>query len=528
MSKSSIADRLNKPHLSASPSDGSPLPPDPVVKTRVRVNLDNTIAYRRNPRRTRNPRYDEIKESIRNAGLDHPPVVTRESPADPYMIKKGGNTRLSILRELWQETGDRKYYEFDCDFEPWTSDFKNLISHMIENEMKGDTLFIERALAAYDLKLELEAEKGELSTRELARLITAEGWTLKDTSLNQMLYAHENLFPIIPEAFWSGIGIDRVKKIRKLLETCKTFWESVAQEHEGTFDDIWKPVFTAMDGDGFDIDKAEHELCSAMSAKLDSPVLQLRAEVQAIGVGISKGGNRPRDIIAEANAQEQLQKQTGTNTTKAPQPPKRPPELSPSNPGSSQETDSSLQTEHEQENQEPVNNSPAVVRHVYGDLSSLQYLLDYEVSSLKELAYQAAVDYADTVGLSEYVDYLEEDGWHTGYRMLPPSQIDSELILYWVTLWAQSHALTAPISLFNAMNELLEVCPSISKDNLLTLLALGSAFKGRLMGRQISDPDANPIQWQALTELEAIVSLLVDYRTHSPHKLNSTVEVGGE
>lgn len=529
MNKSSIADRLNKPHLSAPPSDGSVLPPDPVVKTRVRVNIDNTVPFYRNPRKTRNPLYDEIKESIRNKYLETPPVVTRKNPSDPYMIMKGGNTRLSILRELWEETNDINFYEIDCDFVPWTNDLDLLLSHMIESEMKGGMLFIEKAIGAIEIKLEIEtAEEKQISINELSKRITKMGWSINDSNLGQMLYAHEHLFPVIPEAFWSGIGIDRVKKIRKLLETCKTFWESVAEESEGTFDEIWKPVFTAMDGDGFDVDKAEHELCSAMSAKLDSPVLQLRAEVQAIGVGISKGGNRPKDIIAEANAQEQLQKQTGTNTTKAPQPPKRPPELSPSIPGSNQETDSSLHTEHEQQSQEPVNNSPAVVRHVYGDLSSLQYLLDYEVSSLKELAYQAAVDYADTVGLSEYVDYLEEDGWHTGYRMLPPSNIDSELILYWVTLWAQSHALTAPISLFNAMNELLEVCPSISKDNLLTLLALGSAFKGRLMGRQISDPDANPIQWQALTELEAIVSLLVDYRTHSPHKLNSTVEVGGE
>lgn len=528
MNKPSVADRLNKPHLGTDLSSIDVAPPDPVVKTRIRINLDKVIAYRRNPRRTRNPRYDEIKESIRNAGLDHPPVVTRESPSDPYMIKKGGNTRLSILRELWEETGDRKYYEFDCDFEPWTSDFKNLISHMIENEMKGDTLFIERALAAYEIKIELEAEKGELSIRELARLITAEGWTMKDTNLGQMLYAHENLFPVIPEAFWSGIGMDRVKKIKKLLETCKTFWESVAQENEGTFDEIWKPVFAALDGDGLDVDKAEYELCSAMSAKLNSPVLQLRAEVQAIGEGLSKGGNRPKDIITEANAQAQLDKQSGTGATKPPAQPKRAPVESPPDAGNNQETDTSPENENAQDGPEAANKSVPVVRHVYGDLSSLQYLLDYEVSSLKELAYQAAVDYADTVGLSEHVDYLEEDGWHTGYRMLPPTQLDSDLILYWVTLWSHSHALTPPISLLTAMNELLEMCPTLTKDNLLTLLALGTAFKGRLMGRQISDPHANPIQWQSLTELEAIVSLLVDYRTHAPQKLNGNVEAGGE
>lgn len=528
MNKPSIADRLNKPHLGeASPADL--ILPDPVIKTRVPVTLDILIAYNRNPRRTRNPLYDEIKESIRNKGLDHPPIVTRKTPADPYMIKKGGNTRLQILNELWKETGDEKFFKFDCDFEPWTSDLDNLVSHMVENEMKGNTLFIERAIAAYEIKIELEAnEPKPISTNELSKRITKLGWSIDQSNLGQMLYAHENLFPVIPDAFWRGIGRDTVKKIKKLLETCKTFWESVAQENEGAFDEIWKPVFKAMDGDGFDIDKAEYELCSSMSAKLNSPVLQLRAEVQAIGEGLSKGGNRPKDIITEANAQAQLDKQSGTGATKPPAQPKRPPVESPPVAGNNQETDTSPENENAQEGLEAATKSVPVIHHMYGDLSSLQYLLDYEVSSLKELAYQAAVDYADTVGLSEYVDYFEEDGWHTGYRMLPPTQLDSDLILYWVTLWSHSHALTPPISLLTAMNELLEVCPTLTKDNLLTLLALGTAFKGRLMGRQISDPDANPIQWQSLTELEAIVSLLVDYRAHAPHKLNGNVEVGGE
>jgi len=95
-----ISSLLNKPHFQTVQSDA--IPADPVIPTRIRATLDQVIAYKDNPRQTKNPMYDEIKESIRNRGLDHAPNVTRKYPTDPYMIKDGGNTRLQILRELWE------------------------------------------------------------------------------------------------------------------------------------------------------------------------------------------------------------------------------------------------------------------------------------------------------------------------------------------------------------------------------------------------------------------------------------------
>lgn len=41
--------------------------------TLVSISLDQLRAFDLNPRITRNPKYDEIRESIRNRGLDHPP-----------------------------------------------------------------------------------------------------------------------------------------------------------------------------------------------------------------------------------------------------------------------------------------------------------------------------------------------------------------------------------------------------------------------------------------------------------------------
>lgn len=227
--KKDIAALLNKPHFHVD-GDNGPLPPDPSIPTRMKVTLDQLVPYHSNPRILKNPDYDAIKESIRNRGLDHAPNITRQSPGQPYMIKDGGNTRLSILSELWQETQDYHFYELDCMFYPWTSDFDVYVGHIIENDLRSPFSFIERAIAVTKIKSEFEAiEQKPLSLRELERKIHSIGWTTVDfTNLGQLLYAHVTLFPIIPNTFWGGTGRDAVKKIRKILESARTFWESVA------------------------------------------------------------------------------------------------------------------------------------------------------------------------------------------------------------------------------------------------------------------------------------------------------------
>ena len=53
--------------------------------------------YERNPRHSRNPEYDWIKDSIRSNGLDQPLVITQRPGAADYIVHAGGNTRLQSL-----------------------------------------------------------------------------------------------------------------------------------------------------------------------------------------------------------------------------------------------------------------------------------------------------------------------------------------------------------------------------------------------------------------------------------------------
>ena len=64
--------------------------------------------YARNPRRQTNPEYQRIKASIRAEGLDQPLVITQEPGADDYVLHAGGNTRLRILKELYEETAEER------------------------------------------------------------------------------------------------------------------------------------------------------------------------------------------------------------------------------------------------------------------------------------------------------------------------------------------------------------------------------------------------------------------------------------
>lgn len=48
---------------------------DPLVITPMLLTLEQIKPYDHNPRQSRNPKYDEIKASIKERGLDAPPLL---------------------------------------------------------------------------------------------------------------------------------------------------------------------------------------------------------------------------------------------------------------------------------------------------------------------------------------------------------------------------------------------------------------------------------------------------------------------
>lgn len=188
---------------------------DPISDTPMVLTLDQVLPWHDNPRTTRNPKYDELKESIRHRGLDTPPPVTRRPGEDKYRIRNGGNTRLEILNELYKETGDERYFRFNCLFRPWDKQRGEIIAltgHLAENDLKGDLKFIERAVGIQKAKALYEKEKGEpVGIRELSRKLTDDGYPVSHSHISRMLDAVEILLPAIPVMLYSGLGKPQIE-----------------------------------------------------------------------------------------------------------------------------------------------------------------------------------------------------------------------------------------------------------------------------------------------------------------------------
>lgn len=118
----------------------------PANECPIVVRVDEVRTYEDNPRRTRNPRFDEIKESIRSGGIRTPLTVTRRPGSAHYITEAGGNTRLLAAQELWAETRDPRFEKITVVFRPWRSESHVLSAHLIENDLRGDMGFWEKAI----------------------------------------------------------------------------------------------------------------------------------------------------------------------------------------------------------------------------------------------------------------------------------------------------------------------------------------------------------------------------------------------
>jgi ParB family protein of integrating conjugative element (PFGI_1 class) len=195
------------------------------------LTLDQLRPYELNPRQKQNPKYEEIKESIRARGLDDTPTVSRRPGETDYIIDNGGNTRLKILNDLWKETRDERFYRIHCLFRPWVGDIKALTGHMSENDMRGNLLWIERCLGVSKTRELYEQQEGRaVSQAELARKLKLDGYPVDRTHINRMDQTIQHLFPCIPNILWNGIGHDAVRTLLNLRTHAESAWTKLVAE----------------------------------------------------------------------------------------------------------------------------------------------------------------------------------------------------------------------------------------------------------------------------------------------------------
>ncbi len=258
---------------------------DPISDTPMVLTLDQVLPWHDNPRTTRNPKYDELKESIRHRGLDTPPPVTRRPGEDKYRIRNGGNTRLEILNELYKETGDERYFRFNCLFRPWDKQRGEIIAltgHLAENDLKGDLKFIERAVGIQKAKAWYEEEKGEpVGIRELSRKLTDDGYPVSHSHISRMLDAVEILLPAIPVMLYSGLGKPQIEKLLSLRKSASSCWTRLYAGEGIDFEMLFQDTLAIFDSspDEFIFDRFQDELIDQMKRPLGLRYDQILLEI---------------------------------------------------------------------------------------------------------------------------------------------------------------------------------------------------------------------------------------------------------
>lgn len=201
----------------------------------IPLDIHDIAVSHMNPRHSRGEHYESTKASIKAIGLQSMLTVTRVPDQEQYSLYNGGNTRLSILKELYQEykaegnnEAAEKLRTQYCRFVPYTDDIDVLVKHMAENEERSEMTFIDKARAVFQIR-ELYLHKTgatEISNRKLVEYIHGLGWTrVNHPIVTELSFAFDKLEAVIPRALEAGLGKAKVQRIRTWLRDLKIWLE---------------------------------------------------------------------------------------------------------------------------------------------------------------------------------------------------------------------------------------------------------------------------------------------------------------
>ena len=168
----------------------------------------------------------------------------RARPAAGFMVGKGGNTRLTALQELFGETGDAAFQYVVVTYTPWVSESSTLSAHLVENELRGEMIFWDKARAYADLKQMIESETGSaLSARAFEQTLKERGLPLGKTTLSYFNFAVTHLValgeackslsrPVITELQPAFNAFERLLKHAQQIQTWPELRDQVLKRAE--------------------------------------------------------------------------------------------------------------------------------------------------------------------------------------------------------------------------------------------------------------------------------------------------------
>ena len=197
---------------------------------------------------TKTQSFEAIKESIRERGVIQRIVVTKRPGSDRFVLAQGGNTRLRCLRELQEETGNRKFATTLCEFRVWTTESDLLIGHCIENELRGNLTWHERAHMICNLQALLQEQEGAtLSIRKFESAAREKGVRVNQAHVQLYRYTVDRLDSVLKTQLQKGLGRRQIATISKIDQSLRSIWTS-AGESEEEYDKIFLAELKRLDG----------------------------------------------------------------------------------------------------------------------------------------------------------------------------------------------------------------------------------------------------------------------------------------
>ena len=269
----------------------------------LNLSVNDIDFFDKNPRRQHDEElYGQIKASIRASGVQHPVHVTRRPDSGKYILAQGGNTRLKIVKELYEETGDARFASIPCIYIEYTNDEDIQIAHLIENEQRADMVFWDKACAYAEIRDMLQEKSAEtLGLRKLVDAFSSYGLSISFSKLSLFFFATDNLSAL--GKFCNDLSLSKTTEIRKQYNE---LLGQLAFEHEtGTaFADFWESTLDRW--------HSEH----IEETELDVPALQvyLQQQFEAVyGIKQETGTTSPNGYGAASAAV------TGTASDSEPQ-----------------------------------------------------------------------------------------------------------------------------------------------------------------------------------------------------------------
>ena len=240
----------------------------PVTPTMMRLPIDQISTYERNPRKATHQKFEELVQSIIDkGGVINPISVTKRPGDDQFFVSAGGNTRLLAQKEAWERTRDNRLEKMNVMFNPFTDEANIVVDHLIENDMRSDNTFLEKAQAVYVVMEGVQGENPDrvISQRQWPEILKERyGYTVSRSALLRYLYALEKLYPFLPQALEAGMAVRQAEEIRKLETRVRKYAEAM-KVVESRMDLAFQQALRACDtSDGFTVAAVETALCSQL------------------------------------------------------------------------------------------------------------------------------------------------------------------------------------------------------------------------------------------------------------------------